>query len=213
MHILKSISVLSLATLINIADVYAAETSIEITPLIGYRFGGDFDVENSVSNSNSTIKLVEGNSYGLIVAWPYTIKQQGELLVSHYKTEFNQASLTNNVNLFNDDGVGVTYAHLGGNVPVSDGAIPFWVTGGLGLTHFSPDDSELNSETRFSMNIGLNTQLEITEQLSFRLEGRLYGTFFNSESEVFCDNNACKIYISSNVWLQSEVNAGLTFKF
>lgn len=213
MKILNHTPLLILLAFSAITSTTAAEASMEITPLIGYRFGGDFDVNSTENIGFSTIKLHEDTSYGLLIAWPFEKKQQGEFLISHYNTSFTGSSLNDESSLLTDNGLGITYFHLGGNVPISGGALPLWVTGGIGLTHLSPDDSELTDETRFSMNIGLNTQLALSESLSLRLGGRLYGTFFNSDSAVFCGTDACKVYISSNLWIQSEVNAGLTFKF
>ncbi len=200
------------AILLSLSTVFSV-SAIEVTPFIGYRFGGDFDVNSAANDGFSTIKVHEETSYGLLVAWPYEKKQQGEFLISHYNTNFTGAPLNSNESLLSDTGLGISYFHLGGNVPISGGALPLWVTGGLGLTHLSPDDSELTDETRFSLNIGLNTQLAVSENISLRLGGRIYGTFFNSDSAIFCGTEACKVYISSSLWIQSEVNAGLTFKF
>ncbi|MCJ8319243.1 MAG: hypothetical protein MJK12_06395 [Colwellia sp.] len=194
-----------------VSHAKSTQPSFEITPLIGYRMGGDFDIKQDGQSSLSSIKIVDNTSYGLVIGWPFNRKQNGEFLISHYNTNFN--SYSNDNELLSDNGLGITYYHLGGNVPVSGGALPLWVTGGLGLTHLSPDDKELTNETRFSMNIGLNTQFSLSETISLRLGGRVYGTFFNSDSAIFCGTDACKVYISGNLWIQSEVNAGLTFKF
>ena len=182
---------------------------IEITPLVGYRFGGDFDTTNDNAEITTKIKLSEEASYGFLLAWDYDKKRQGELLVSHYTSWFSQTinSTASNNNL------AITYAHLGGNVPISDGVVPLFVTGGLGLTHFSPEDTLLSDETRFSMNIGLATKITVSENISLRVGGRVYATFFNSDSQVFCNEEKCAISISSDLWVQSEVNAGITFSF
>jgi len=182
-------------------------SSFEVTPLIGYRFGGDFDVANDMANSK--VKLIEDVSYGLLTAWRYDRLRQGELLISHYNSKFSQHSDF----LPSKDELGVTYAHVGGNVAISQGLIPLYVTGGLGLTHLSPQDKNLDSETRFSANIGLTAKIQISEQLSFQLAGRLYGTIFNSNSSIFCNQANCLISISSDIWTQTEVMAGLSFAF
>jgi opacity protein-like surface antigen len=91
--------------------------------------------------------------------------------------------------------------------------MPLLVTGGLGLTHFSPEDTLLSDETRFSMNIGLATKIAVSENISLRVGGRVYATFFNSDSQVFCNEEKCAISTSSDLWVQSEVNAGITFSF
>jgi len=194
------------------AQVQAFETSnLEITPLIGYRFGGDFDISlGDVSiNPPTQIKLSEETNYGLLFAWDFDSKRQGEFLISHYKSQFSQAidPIASNNNL------GITYAHIGGNVPISDGYVPLFITGGLGLTYLAPEDGLLDDETRFSMNVGIAAKIPVSEHFSFRFGGRVYATFFNSDSSIFCNEDICAISISSDIWIQSEVNAGLTFTF
>lgn len=181
--------------------------NVEITPLIGYRFGGDFDL--LIEPDKYQIDLKEKVSYGLLTAWSYDRQRQGEFLISHYNTNFTASGNSLGAN----SGLGVTYAHLGGNVPISEGPIPFFVTGGLGLTHFDPQNKQLSNETRFSVNIGLATKIELSERVSLRLDSRLYGTFFNSDSAIFCEMETCEIYMSSNIWLQSEVSAGISYRF
>ena len=190
---------LSLPTLANKKDV------LELTPFIGYRIGGEFD-EN---NEDTRIELEDASSFGLLFAWPYDSHRQGELLLSHYDTDFTE----NSTITINKPGLSVTYLHLGGNVQIAEGVVPFWINGGLGLAHLSPDDNLLNDETKFSANIGINTRFKLSESLSFRIDGRVFGTFFNSDSRLFCDNADCTVYITSNLWVQSELSAGLTFSF
>ena len=181
--------------------------NFEITPLIGYRFGGNFDTNRS--EAHNRIELSEETSYGLLSAWSFDRKRQGEFLVSHYNTSFSNAD---DFSAGNTD-LSITYAHIGGNVPVSDGPLPIYVTGGFGLSHLAPKDEALSDETRFSINVGLASKVSLTENVSLRLDGRLYGTFFNSDSAVFCDVDTCAIYISSDIWFQSEVSAGITYRF
>ena len=181
--------------------------NVEITPLIGYRFGGDFDTNKD--SGQTKVELSEETSYGLLTAWSFDRQRQGEFLISHYNTGFSHAD---DFSAANTD-LGITYAHLGGNVPISEGPVPFYLTGGFGLTHLAPKDSQLNNETRFSVNVGLASKIPLSENVSLRLDSRLYGTFFNSDSAIFCDVETCAIYISSDIWFQSEVSAGITYRF
>ena len=183
---------------------------LEITPFIGYRFGGDFETIPTLNVPTKKVSLTDNASYGVLIAWPYDGGLQGEFLISHYDSDFSVRSSDINDNDINRTDVGITYAHIGGNVPVSEA---IWISGGLGLTHLSPDAIALNSETRFSMNLGVNTKIEISKKLSFRIGGRVYGTFFNANSAAFCGPSSCKLYISSKAWVQTELDAGLTFKF
>lgn len=206
---------LALLSLISLPSIAAEDKPFEITPLIGYRFGGDFEIKSD--DGTQGIKAKEDVSYGLLFAWPYDNKRQNELILSHYDTKLSKTngifSPTEPDNGDVDAGLAVTYFHVGGNVPVTDGSSPVRISGGLGLTYLSPHDDKLNSETKFSMNLGLNKKFPLSESISFRLGSRLYGTFFNSDSATFCGPDKCGLYVSSSVWVQAEVNAGLTFAF
>ena len=193
-------------TIISMPTVAKQALELEVTPLIGYRFGGDFDT--SQNEIQSRVELKDETSYGLLTAWSFDRKRQGEFLISHYNTNFSESDDFSASNT----GLGITYVHLGGNVPISEGPVPFYLTGGLGLTHLSPSDKQLSDETRFSLNVGLASKVDLSERLKLRLDSRIYGTFFNSDSAIFCDE-VCAIYISSNIWVQSEVSVGLTYRF
>lgn len=194
-------------TIISMPSMAKQALNFEITPLIGYRFGGDFD--SSQDKVHNRIELNDETSYGLLTAWSFDRKRQGEFLISHYNTNFSES----NDFSASSTALGITYAHIGGNVPISEGPVPFYLIGGLGLTHLAPNDKQLSNETHFSMNVGLATKVELSERFSLRLDSRIYGTFFNSDSAIFCDVEACAIYISSNIWVQTEVSAGLTYRF
>jgi len=188
--------------------------AVEITPLIGYRFGGDFETKEA--DITTTLQLTEELAYGLLLAWDVDRKRQGEFLISHNNTKFtplNFSPFKNGITNNNNNNLAVTYIHIGGNVPISKGVVPLFVTGGFGLTHLSPEDTLLDNETRFSMNLGLATKIAITKSVNFRFGGRVYATFFNSDSRIFCNKETCAMSIYSNLWIQSEVNAGITFVF
>ncbi len=186
--------------------------AVEITPLIGYRFGGDFETKEA--DITTTLQLTEELAYGLLLAWDVDRKRQGEFLISHNNTKFTPLNFSPFKNgITNNNNLAVTYIHIGGNVPISKGVVPLFVTGGFGLTHLSPEDTLLDNETRFSMNLGLATKIAITKNVNFRFGGRVYATFFNSDSRIFCNKEICAMSIYSDLWIQSEVNAGITFVF
>lgn len=193
---------------LGLNPAYANEQALglELTPFVGYRMGGDFEnIDNGVE-----IALEDANSYGLLTAWRYDNYRQGELLISHYDTKFNVDELSSNV--YRSD-IAITYLHLGGNILLSEEIVPVFISGGAGVTHLSPKNNNLDSETKFSANLGLSTRFNITEQLRLYVGSRVYATLFNTDSEIFCDEKECAIYVESDVWLQTEVSAGITFVF
>ncbi|WP_019027076.1 outer membrane beta-barrel protein [Colwellia piezophila] len=201
------VTLVCILAIISTPSVAKQALNFEITPLIGYRFGGDFDT--TTDKVYNRIELSDDTSYGLLTAWSFDRQRQGEFLISHYNTRFSQADDFSASNT----GLGITYAHIGGNVPITEGPIPIYVAGGFGLTHLDPKDNQMSNETRFSVNIGLASKIALSERLSLRLDSRLYGTFFNSNSAIFCELETCAIYISSDIWFQTEVSIGLTYRF
>lgn len=196
---------LVLCTLLSIFSNAYAKDEWEITPFASYRFGGDFDDEVN----DFSLDLDDHSGLGAVLTWHFDKGRQGELLFSH-----------NNTTLQSDDplidiksDIEISYLHLGGNVKLNDGVVPFWLSGGIGMTYLSPDDNTLDDETQFSGNLGLNTRFELTKSLSLRIDGRIYGTFFDTDSAIFCNSDDCKIFVEGEVWVQSELSAGLTFKF
>ena len=87
----------------------------------------------------------------------------------------------------------------------------------LGATHFDPDFPNLDSETYFSASFGAGIRMNATEQLGVRLEGRVYSTFLESDSRIFCGSNfgvgECIIEASGTTLNQWEARAGLIFRF
>lgn len=189
----------------SIAAGAEVSKNIEVTPLIGYRF----DTTGNNTDISSKIKLAEETSYGVLFAWRYDKKRQGELLISHYTSQPLQTIAP----IANNNRLSITYAHVGGSVPVFDSLTPLFITGGLGFTHFSPQNTQLSTETHFSLNIGLAGKIPVSKHISLRVGGRVYATLFNSDSQIFCHEDNCAISISSDLWIQSEVNVGITVSF
>lgn len=183
------------------------QQSMELIPFIGFRSGGDFDQ----TTQTRSITLEDKASYGFIFAWPYSDNRQGEFLISHYQTQFEESNSNLSVSINNK--ISVTYLQLGGNIPLSQGHVPFWLSGGLGVTYLSPENSSYSSESQFSMNLGLHTTFALTDQLAVRIGTRLYATFFDTDSQIFCDDQNCIAVVSSDLWLQGEITAGLSFSF
>ncbi len=198
--------ILILATVVTLTSFHVnADAAYEFTPFASYRFGGDF--ENDIGQN---VALNDESGLGFVFAWPYDAGRQGEILVSHYDT--SMTFLPDSNPSFSSD-LSVTYLHLGGNTQLSTSALPLYLSGGFGLTHLKPSGNNLNDETQFSMNIGLNTRFSFNEVTHLSLGAKVYGTYFNTDTEIFCNAASCAIYIDGNIWVQSEVTAGITFSF
>ncbi|WP_068544704.1 outer membrane protein [Thalassotalea crassostreae] len=185
------------------------EDSYELTIFVGERTSSSIEDDEDLEEDEEPFEVdfLNDASAGLILGWNYDFNRQAELLFSHSETEFDGDLV------LDDMGISISYLHIGGNVLVNDGKVPIVISGGLGIAHLEPKDKELDSETRPSMNLGLGARFPVTEQLTIRLDGRVYASFFDSKGYVFCSGDSCKIRTESNVWFQGEFTLGLAYQF
>ncbi|MDJ0805552.1 MAG: hypothetical protein QNJ78_01845 [Gammaproteobacteria bacterium] len=197
MHRQLLILLLSLVAGRSVAD------GLEITPFTGYRFGGS--LEDQVSDY--TRDLEEGSDWGIIVGHTASQTTRYELLYSYQDSGL--ADRTDPDNAFDLE---VHYLHLGGTVDVSQDKWTPFVSGGLGLTHMSPDRYGLENETLFSLSLGGGLKWYPTNRLGFRFEVRGYGTLTDSSGSLFCDGG-CDLQVNGTLLPQYETNLGLVFRF
>ena len=183
---------------------------VEITPILGYRGGGEF--VDTTTNEKHTV--VSSDIYGLIVSWPYEHGKTYELYYSHQSSDLNSINLstssTDTVNI----PLTIDYLHIGGTAPISrdGGDLKTFVSGGLGFTYMSPDLTGLESDLRASFSLGVGLKYPLAKNIAFRLETRGLGTLFNSNSSIFC-SGGCTLKVNGSVFFQAEVFAGIAIGF
>jgi opacity protein-like surface antigen len=185
--------------------------SWEVTPFVGYRMAGDFDLEGSPSASK--VDLDDHGSFGFAVDLFSSDKTESyELFYSR-----QEASVAKSSPLAPFD-LNVEYLHLGGTLAVND-ELPVkpYIVGGLGLTRFSPRNSDFGDDSRFSMSLGGGLKLPVSKHFGVRLEARGYVTFVNSDSAFFCvsgsQGGTCAVRVKGNAFIQYELLAGAAFAF
>ena len=187
---------------------HALAGDYEITPLAGYTVGGQFDS----TDSDETYDLAEKANFGVILGMRDRSRADDafyEFLYSRQDTDFatDDATLSGD-SRFNVD---ISYFHLGGRYGKTGGQVNPFVAAGIGATHFSPEQGD--DETRFSFSLGGGLLVPLGENFSFRLEGRGFGTLFNSRGELFCVNGRCSLRVDSDLFWQFSGFAGLTLSF
>ena len=180
---------------------------IEVTPILGYTFGGG--LENSISGND--LDMAEGESFGVILGLRDKSRTGAmyEFLYSRQST-----SLKGDGTAFSDDprfDIDINYFHLGGIYGKEGEALNPYVSGGLGVTHMSPERGD--SETRFSFSLGGGLMIPLSARVGLRLEGRGFGTFFNDRSSIFCVNNSCVVRIRGDLMWQFTAFTGVVFNF
>ena len=182
----------------------------EITPFAAYRIGGQFDEKNG----NAQLELDESAAQGIMLDVRANPNGQWELLYAHQETEVDTQGLFVNNPVIDLD---VEYFHLGGTYLFDGKNTRPFVAVTLGLSHFDPQLAGLDSESYFSVSIGGGLQLNASKRFGVRLEGRLFTTFVDSNSTIFCGSvggaGTCLIQVEGTTFTQWEARAGLVFRF
>lgn len=201
----RSLSVFLFSFLI-LAPAFAYGRGFQITPHVGYRFGGDFEDEET----GEKIELGDDPSYGITLNIDYEENTELEFLYSYQDTDLKQEGLFTGDSLF---GLDVHNLQFGGTYFWDfEWAHPF-VASTMGVTLLDPHPGGLDSEIGFSLSIGGGVKLYATDRFGLRLEGRGFGSFFDSGGALFCGEGGCRAVIKSDVFLQFEFRAGLILDF
>jgi opacity protein-like surface antigen len=189
-----------------------ANYSWEVTPFIGYRGGGNFDLEGSPTAKK--VDLDDDGSFGLAVNL-FTSGDKMESYELFYSRQ--EASVAKSSPLAPFD-LNVEYLHLGGTVNFNDDMPirPYFV-GGLGLTRFSAQSGGGGDDSHFSFSLGGGVKLPVTKHFNVRLEARGFLTLVNSDSAFFCisgsQGGACSVRVRGDSFIQYELLAGAAFAF
>lgn len=181
----------------------AAVAAVEITPMAGYRFGGNLEDQDGVN-----VDLESGASGAIAIDFDYERNSQIELFWSRQKS-----TIGDNPGFPRFD-LDIDYFHLGGTVLFPDefDFVPYGA-GGVGVTVFTPDSPGFDTETRFSVSVGGGIKYFPFEHVGLRLEGRGYVTWFPESGALYCSDNTCTAYLEGDALLQFEGLAGVIVRF
>lgn len=202
-----SIRIGLLAAALSTAAGNAADTGYEINPYFGYRGGGGFNDTNTAAD----LDIDESSAAGFTLSRPLDPGRRLELWYSRQASELTSSGPVTGEPLFDID---VHYLHLGGTVAAGewDAVHPF-VSGGLGVSHFSPGRSGLGSDTRLSMSLGAGGRIPLGPAVGLRFDARWVGTLMNSDSTLFCDDGSCALQVDGDLLHQWELGAGMYVAF
>ena len=174
----------------------------------GYRGGGSFQ-QTVNGNANNTADLASGGAGALSFDGAVDAARTAQLFASTQRSTLHLAAGSNPSSV----PLNITYLHLGGTNffegKAGEGA---YLSGGLGVTYLSPQQSELSSEVRPSMSIGLGYELPLASSLSLRMEVRGFATLINSSGGFFC-NGGCVVVIRGDGLVQADALVGLSLRF
>jgi len=204
----KSVT-LSLGILLLLALPLAAQPKMELTPFIGYTFGGSFD-ELGVSDATvESVNVNDSTSYGLI----FDIGNENgafEFTWSRLETDLEgRGGVADGLKVdYSQDNFQFGYiGYFGGDSPETKA---FW-TGSLGFTDF--DVAGQSSDTKFSAALGVGLRHDFNDRIGVRVQARWIPSYINTDDVgVVCDPYFCYTVGDDNYLYQTEVSAGLVFK-
>ena len=189
--------------------------AVDIAPFAAYRFGGNINVYDSgtTSESESKLELDDATSYGLILDFDLDHQRQIEIYLSHQNTQLmaNQLFLG-----YSEFDLTVDYYHIGGlyypEYPEGGGRFRPFVSGTFGLTRMDPKGAGLSTENFFSLAFGGGATFFPVKHLGLRFDARAIYTAVNTDGAIFC-SGGCVVSVSSGGFWQTEFGASVVFRF
>lgn len=182
----------------------------EITPYAAYRMGGSFNQEDG----DGRVELNDSRAEGILFNIAANPNGQYELIYARQNTDADNSGFFTNVPTIDLD---VEYFQFGGTYLFDGDSTRPFIALTLGLTQFDPELAGTGSESFFSASFGGGVKLRARERLGIRLEARVFTTFVDEDSNIFCSSidgaGACLIRVDARTLSQWEARAGLVFRF
>ena len=217
MNTTLTLSVLALGILFTTAPAVAQSLELqglEVTPFIGGRFGGTFDVQPA-GFAETRASLKDSVSYGVGAG----VRFDDFSLIEFRWTRASSALRLDTgvaINPLAAPTVDVTLNQFHGDFsrefPLDEvHAIRPFIMASVGATHLA---SASNGFTRFSFGIGTGLKVSVTPKLGIRVEARWLPIWVQPEVSTFaCGFGGCVAVLSGRLTQQFEVTAGPVFRF
>ena len=180
--------------------------ALEVSPFIGYRFGGGFFERVT----GQAVDLDGARAVGGMVDIRVGDGLFVEALVTHQSARVTlppgplSPPVTWRITVDHWQGGGVQEFGL-------DPRVRPFVTGLLGLTRYAAAGDD---EIRFSVSGGGGVKLMPTRRIGVRLDGRVFATFAYVDAQVLgCGPGVCLSRIYADIVWQAEFSAGLVVTF
>jgi hypothetical protein len=191
------------------APAYAQSRKVELTPFVGYMFGGE------VNTFNGSLSIKDDMNYGLVLDFALNRNTELEASYTRMDTELvfdewqggKRPIYSTSVNVWQFGGL-YTFEPSGT-------ARPF-VSGTLGFTHYGvgekldDDAPNITSETLFSMVFGGGVKIFPSDRIGIRLAAHLYSTILSSGGGFWCGTGGCGVGLSGWGYWQGDVQGGVT---
>lgn len=194
-------------------SLLVAQVPIDITPYVGWRWGGSID--SAIPDPTNlfwgeTLEIEDAGSYGLIVGFGVGYNLQIELSASRQESELIASDRIFAPGTVLGD-IDVTYYQAGVTWEWGRDVRPF-LGGSLGAATLDPKFPMSSSETRFAGSFFGGLKLRLTDRLGVRLDGKMLWIALDDDDRDFC-RGGCYDGYGGNGVIQGEVAMGLIIYF
>jgi len=187
------------------------EPRVALTPFVGYRMGGQFDLEDAPPDSSDSVDLDDSGAWGVDLGIYRDRTSFYEILYSYQSTGLD----TSDSSLQGTD-VSIQYLQVGGTLLFDDHEryVPY-LSLTVGGTKFDAGGG-YGSETKFSGSLGVGLRLPMGERFAATLGARGYLTVVNSDTQFFCSGSGsvnCLFRTTGSTFFQGEATLGFTAIF
>ncbi|MCH8498953.1 MAG: hypothetical protein LAT63_10770 [Marinobacter sp.] len=202
-----------LGALLALCPAFAfAQSGIELTPYIGYRFGSGFDIRNNDTNQVQRLELRDSRSVGIAVNLDLPeAGKQTEFYFSRQETSAVAADTLLSPASSQVDLV-IYQAQFGGLYFPGGMTTGGFASGVIGVTRLEPRPSGLRTHHRASITLGGGYKQPLNRNLLLRFDLRGIYTALDSGGSIFC-SGGCTARFESSGYFQAEASAGLAFRF
>jgi hypothetical protein len=187
----------------------AQSHKVELTPFVGYMFGGEVNVWDG------SMSIKDDMNYGLVL--DFVLNRNTELEASYTRMDTELVYDEFRVGKRPIYSTSVNVWQFGGQYRFNpqETVRPF-LSGTLGFTHYGvgekldDDAPNVSSDTFFSIVLGGGVKIFPSERIGIRLAGHLYSTILSSGGGFWCGTGGCGVGLSGWGFWQGDVQAGLT---
>jgi len=194
----------ALAAVLTVAAAapVARAQKVEIIPMVGYQSGATVKIRGGELNFEGS------QNVGLFIDLNIWTGAQLEISWTRQDTKVTLSDTTgaHQADLFD---AAIDYVQVGAQLGARKGRAFTFSSVGLGFTHFNPKGVDVSDSWKFSVSVGIGSEIFFTDRLGMRIHGRLLPTFLTAGTDIFCDDDRCYSKVESGALLQWDVALGL----
>lgn len=188
---------------------------LEFSATYGSMWGGN------LGTRYGKLRTATGASYGLALDIPVHPSMAVELSYTRQDGALDYDTRTSLTKLTD---MSINYWQIGAVRGLTSGKVRPFLTTGLGVTYYSPEESEvtiegedyqLSSSTKFSLVIGAGFKAYFgkSEKIGLRASIKTFPTLYNTSGGLWFGSGGASVGVSGDAIWQWEAAAGLTVKF